>query len=336
MVTNMWPDDQDPTYGIFVKRQVDSLRPLGLSCKVLFVNGKRSRWAYARAALQVLALNLARQHPRLVHGHGGETALVVRWFLRGPVVVSYCGDDLLGTTRADGSITRASAIRRAVLRQLARCMDATITKSSEMERTLPAAAQRHNLVIPNGVDRGLFYPRDWDEARRALGWNAADLVVLFAADPALEQKRYWLAEAACQQAGRVLEKVRLEVASGVPPEAMPRLMAAADCLLLTSATEGSPNVVKEAVACGLPVVSTDVGDVAAVLAGIEPSAVCPADPKDLAAALVRCLAERRRSNGWEKSRWLSNENIAARLLALYRQLAPDALPSGRPATTPQK
>ena len=96
MVTNMWPSEQKPAYGIFIKRQVDSLRDIGLESDVLFVEGYRTRWDYARAALYMLSLNFSRHRPRLVHGHGGETALVVRWYVRSPVLVSYCGDDLLG------------------------------------------------------------------------------------------------------------------------------------------------------------------------------------------------------------------------------------------------
>jgi teichuronic acid biosynthesis glycosyltransferase TuaC len=327
MVTNMWPHGLNPTYGIFVKRQVDSLTSMGLECDVLFIEGHRSRWAYPRAALRLLLLNWARDRPSVVHGHGGETSLVVRWFARGPVVVSYCGDDLLGTPRADGSIPGSSRMRRFLLRHLARWMSATITKSAEMERTLGPAARQSNVVIPNGVDRELFHPRPLDQARRDLGWSPNERVVLFAADPAVERKRYWLAQAACREAERVVGTIRLEVATGLAPDEMPRLMAAADCLLLTSAIEGSPNVVKEAVACSLPVVCTDVGDVDQVLANVDPSAVCGADPSELGAALADCLTVRRRSNGWEQSSWLSDENIAQRLLDLYRKLAPADSPT---------
>lgn len=143
------------------------------------------------------------------------------------------------------------------------------------------------------------------------------------AEAALERKRYWLAEAACRKAENPIGPIRLEVAWGIPPRAVPRLMVAADCLLLTSAIEGSPNVVKEAVACGLPVVSTDVGDVRQVLSDVEPSWVCRSDRDQLAEALVQCLTEPRRSNGPDRSEWLGQEQIALRLLKLYQRLAPE-------------
>ena len=322
MVTNMWPHDAHPGYGIFVLRQVESLCALGLDCEVVFVEGYRTRWAYMREALRMLALNFSSRRPLLVHAHGGETSLVARWYVRGPVVASYCGDDLLGTPRADGSITPASRIRRTFLRAHARLMDRTITKSAEMEGVLGPSARARNLVVPNGVDRSIFHPRQSEDARRILGWSTVDRIVLFVADPAVERKRFWLAEAACRAVERMLGPVRLEVTWGKSPADMPMLMAGADCLLLTSAIEGSPNVVKEAVACGLPVISTDVGDVAEILGDIDPSWVCAPKPVALAVALADCLGETRRSNGWERSAWLDQERIAKRLVDLYAELVP--------------
>jgi glycosyltransferase involved in cell wall biosynthesis len=297
-------------YGIFVKRQIESLQSLGLSCDVLFIEGYRTRWEYARAAVHMLGLNRSKGRPLLVHSHGGETSIAVRWFVRGQVVISYCGDDLLGTPHADGSLILSSRVRRFVFRQLSLLMSGTVTKSAEMEATLPRRARARNIVVPNGVDRTLFRPRLRDEARHKLGWPNAQRIVLFAANPAVERKRYWLAQSACREAQREIGALQLVAAHGTPPDEMPLRMAAADCLLLTSSIEGSPNVVKEAVACGL-------------LDQVEPSWVCAPHPEELAAALVECLTEPRRSDGWERSAWLGQDQIALRLLGFYRKLVPE-------------
>jgi glycosyltransferase involved in cell wall biosynthesis len=271
----------------------------------------------------MLGLNWSKARPLLVHSHAGETSIAVRWFVRGRVVVSYCGDDLLGTPRADGSLILSSRVRRFVLRHLSRLMSGTVTKSAEMEATLPRTTRARNIVVPNGVDRTLFRPRLRDEARHKLGWRNAQRIVLFAANPAVDRKRYWLAESACREAQREIGALQLVAAHGTPPDEMPLRMAAADCLLLTSSIEGSPNVVKEAVACGLPVVATDVGDVRFVLDQVKPSWVCAPNPAELAAALVECLAEPRRSDGWERSAWLGQDQIGLRLFAFYRKLVPE-------------
>jgi teichuronic acid biosynthesis glycosyltransferase TuaC len=156
-----------------------------------------------------------------------------------------------------------------------------------------------------------------------LGWSATDRIALFAADPTIGRKRYWLAEAACREAESRIGSLRLIVAHRTPPDLVPIYMSAADCLLLTSVHEGSPNVVKEAVTCGLPVVSTDVGDVREVLDGVDPSWVCPADPGQLGAALAECMTEQRRSNGWARSAWIGQDQIGLRLLDLYRRQIPE-------------
>lgn len=322
MVTNMWPHKDHPAYGIFVQRQVESLGALGLDCEVIFVEGWQSRWEYLRGALRMLLLNISPRRPRLVHAHGGETALVARCYVRGPVLVSYCGDDLLGTPRGDGALTLSSRVRRTILRFHARSITRAITKSSQMRATLPPRVRRRTAVVPNGVDRSVFHPIPRSEARRRLGWSAQDRIVLFAADPAVERKRFRLAEAACHQAKEGSKPLRLEIAWGIRPAEMPTLMAAADCLLVTSAIEGSPNVVKEAVSCGLPVISTPVGDVAEILADVNPSWICPPDPAALGAAIVACLDRGGRSDGWERSAWLDQERIGRRLLDLYAELVP--------------
>ena len=221
IVTNMWPHEENPVYGVFVSRQVESLRRLGLDCRVIFVKGHETRWAYLRVALRLLRLNFSSDHPRLVHAHGGETAPVARCFVRAPVVASYCGDDLLGTPGADGSITVVSRGRRWLLRSHARLMARTVTKSAEMERALPRSVRRRNRVVPNGVDRSTFHPLSIDEARQRLGWPTTERIVLFGADPAVERKRYRLAEAVCREAARKIGAIRLEVARGVLPADMP-------------------------------------------------------------------------------------------------------------------
>jgi teichuronic acid biosynthesis glycosyltransferase TuaC len=317
MVANMLPHEAHPGYGIFVKRQIDSLQAMGLECQVMFLRGYRTPWNYVRAALRMLRLNFSRHRPRIVHGHGGETALAVRWFVRGPVVVSYYGDDLLGTPRTDGSMSARKRLKRCVLRRQARLITATSTQSAEMESVLPTATRARNLILPSGVDRQLFRPQPRDEIRRQLGWPTDDRIALFAANPKNERKRYWLAEAACRAAEPEIGPIRLQVGWGFPPDEIPRLMAAADCLLLTSVHEGSPNVVKEAVMCDLPVVTADVGDVGEVLADVEPSWICAEEPQALADGLVQCLRTPRRSNGWERSEHLGEDYIAKRMLEFY-------------------
>jgi glycosyltransferase involved in cell wall biosynthesis len=319
-VTNLWPDAQRPWYGTFVHTQARSLEALGVEVSVQAIRGYASRFAYARAIGDVARGNGTPPYD-VVHAHYGHSAVVARFQRRAPLVVSYCGDDLLGTRRPDGGVKARSRMEATVFRQVARVAAATITKSEEMERALPAAVRHRNHVIPNGVDLARFRRLDRAEARRELGWAEDETVALFAANPDVVSKNHPLAAQAARRAAARVPRLRLRVAWGAPPERMPLMMSAADALLMTSTSEGSPNVVKEAMACELPVVSTPVGDAPERLSGVAGCHVRPADADALADALVDAVGHGRSPEARTAVEPLSLERVAERVLAVYREVA---------------
>jgi teichuronic acid biosynthesis glycosyltransferase TuaC len=324
VVTSGWPNRDDEIYCVPVKRQMESLIGRGLRCDVLFVRGYRSALAYPIAMVRLASWGLTRRRRyALVHAHGGEAALVATFYRRAPLLVTYLGSDLLGAPRRDGVVSRLWRIRRAVIRQHARLAARTITESHEMQSALPGSTRRRNIVLPKGVDVDLFHPIDRTAARCELGWDGEARIALFAADPSVPLKRYWLAEAAVERARAILPDLRLEVANGVMPDRMPVLMGAADCLLHTSSSEGSPNVVKEALMCNLPVVATPAGDIAELLDGVVPSHLCEPSAAELAEALIECLQEPCRSNGSEVSARFDARSVTDALAGIYKELAPE-------------
>jgi teichuronic acid biosynthesis glycosyltransferase TuaC len=319
VVTNMWPEAERPAYGIFVERQVQALQAAGLRCDVLYLRGYVSKLAYVLGILRFLWLTVsARGRYKLIHVHGGETALVARFLLAGPMIATYHGDDILGYKGDDGPISLPSRIRSLVIRYHACLFARTITQSIEMHSRLPARARRSDAIIPCGVDAERFSPADQVEARRQLGWGESERIVLFAATRPYEpRKRFDLAQAAVKRAEAELGQIQLAVAENRPPDSIPVMMNAADCLLLTSMAEGSPVVVKESIMCNLPVVATDVADVREMLDGTEPSAICQHDPSELGDALVDVLRAGRRSNGRTQRTDLDQATTVQRLLGLY-------------------
>jgi teichuronic acid biosynthesis glycosyltransferase TuaC len=318
-----------PHYGIFTRRQVESIRRLGVRCDLLAISGYRTPRAYAVAARSLAAMSQGRgRRYGVIHAHGGEAALAASAYRRAPLLVSYQGSDLLGSPNGDGRLSLRWRVRSELIRQHARLATAAIVKSAPMLAALPPRLRARTEVIPNGIDRAHFTPRDRAIARESLGWASDELVVLFASDPSRASKRPELARAACAEAARRLGRVRLEVAHGLPPDAMPDLMNASDCLLHTSASEGSPNVVKEALACNLPVVATPAGDIRELLGGVGDSYVSAAQVGDLADALVRCLDPPRRSNGRERTEILDDRRIAERVVAVYERVSGTHLPRG--------
>lgn len=317
-VTNAWPYEGNPRYGIFVKRQVDALAKIGASGDVLFIRGFESPLAYLAVVLILGRLAIKRSNRyRVVHCHGGEVTPWARAFLRAPVMASYLGSDLLGQRDGGGCVPSRQRWRAKLLRQCSRLTVNTITVSKELEECLPRTVRRRNYVIPDGVDRDLFVPASRHTARRDLGWEPDVPVALFAASAHTPAKRFWLAEAAWRLASEEIPDLRLQVVDDIVPDKMPVVMNAADCLLVTSSSEGSSNVVKEAMACNLPVVSTDVGDVRSLLAEVEPSYVCGSDPWQLASALVACLKGRSRSNGYLHSHSFDSLDVARRIVQVY-------------------
>ena len=322
VITNMWPEPSRPAYGVFVERQVEALCETGLQCDVLYVRGYISKVAYLRAALLFLWLSIfGRRRYGLVHVHGGEMALVARLFLMRPMVATYHGDDVLGYKSDEGPVSRGSRLRSLMIRHHAALFTATVTQSAEMHNRLPTHVQRNDTVNHCGVDSERFAPMDRSDARRKLDWNDDERVALFAATKPYEpRKRIDLAKAAVRHAEADLGPIRLAIAENLPPESIPTMMNAADCLLLTSMAEGSPVVVKEALMCNLPVVATDVADVKDMLAGVSPSAVCGHDAAELGLALVDVLNSPRRSNGRSKRSEQDHGNTVRQLLSLYADL----------------
>jgi glycosyltransferase involved in cell wall biosynthesis len=106
-------------------------------------------------------------------------------------------------------------------------------------------------------------------------------------------------------------------------------MNACDALVFTSMQEGSPNAVKEALACDLPVVSVAVGDVPLRLQGVEGCELCPDErPETIAAALERVLRRGQRILGREAVRDLDETVITQQVLGVYRAALAAARPAG--------
>ena len=97
-------------------------------------------------------------------------------------------------------------------------------------------------------------------------------------------------------------------------------MCAADALVMTSLSEGSPNAIKEAMACNCPIVVTDVGDVRWVTEGIEGTYVADAyEPGEIASLLGKALRFGKRTAGRERiiRLGLTTGTVARRIMAVY-------------------
>ncbi len=299
----------------FVRREAEALRAAGHVVEVFgFDNASYRPW---RVAAQILKLRAAvrRLRPDVVHAQFGKFNALAAALAAGrvPLVITFRGTDINRNSRY--SILR-SALGVAASQLAALAARGIVCVSREIASKL---WKKGSIVIPTGVDTRLFVPGDRALARRRLGLGLHERIVLFNAgrNPAVKDPE--LAAAAVAQARRLLGEVRFVVLEGnVAPDDVPLYMNAADVLLVTSKTEGSPTVVQEAMACNLPVVSVDVGDVRERLTGVSHCAVVASrDPAPLGAALAEALRAPRRSNGRAHAQALSVEAIAERLQQIY-------------------
>lgn len=327
-VTGAYPAEYRPHWGTFIKSQVDSLIEEGIEVDIIRPRPGPMPWRYATAVAQVFFKTLSGRYD-VVHGHYGLWCLVARLQWTTPVVASFLGDDVFGTPTADGRYTRKADLVVHVTRWLSRRVDAVIVKSQQMRTVIPA---RTVFVIPNGVDFKLFRPIPRAEARAALGWDPDRNYVLFAANPAEPRKDFALAQAAIERLRARGIFADLVVANRLPQTEVVRRMNASNVLLLTSIHEGSPNVVKETMACNVPVVSTDVGDVAQLVGRTAGCAVCPRDPDALAAALEVALRLPGPTTGRTDIRHLDRAVVAHQVIGIYESTIKRDVPA--PILTP--
>ncbi|HEV2750076.1 MAG TPA: glycosyltransferase [Gemmatimonadales bacterium] len=316
MVTSDWPTPGQPRTTYFIKRQADFLQAAGVLVDVFAFRGRRNPWKYLSAWWR-LRRRLARNYYDVLHAQFGQSGLLALP-KRLPLVVTYRGSDLLGEVGRGGRYTLVGRLLQRVSRAVARRADAVIVVSDHMKAELPPGVPAH--VIPSGLDFELFRPIPRDEARRHLRLPLDRRLVLFAGSPEWPRKRYALARATMDRVDRELS-AELVVAWGAPHSDIPYYMSACDALLFTSMQEGSPNVVKEALACDLPVVSVPVGDVATRLAGVAGCELCADErPETIAAALERVLRRGGRSAGRASVRELDERLLTQRVIDIYRSV----------------
>jgi len=303
VVTNMYPDAQNPDFGTFVHEQVSGLQERGLQVDVLVVGGKRRKLSYFEGARRFWR-QLRQQDYDLIHAHYVFSGIVARLQRRYPLLVSFHGAaEMVGWV---GWLCKA----------LAPLADAVTVTSEQHKRDL---GRRDAHVVPCGVDLDLFVPMSRTAARQQLGLPAQGALVLFVGIPRPE-KRLDVIEGAVQILQRQDPNVQLLVVTGQPHERIPLYMNACDVLALASDYEGSPVVIKEAMACNLPIVSVDVGDVAQVIAGVEGCYICRRDPVDMAAKLGLALERGRRTAGRRVIQSLGLDNTVDSMLRIYEEL----------------
>ena len=322
-VTNMYPAPNSPHAGRFIEQQVEGLRRIGLEVQVLFIDRLQQGMRVYADLPSKLTASMAEFRPHVVHAmYGGIMARVVAQVVTDrPVVVSFHGSDLLGQPFERLGRRFFAACGVMASKQAAKRCSGVVLVAEHLRTSLPWSKRTsHVQVIPCGIDLALFRPLDRDQCCKELGWRQETFHILFqnTGDPV---KRPELAYAALGHLKETLGvDAEIHELRGVKYEDVPVWLSASDALLLTSFHEGSPTIVKEALACNLPVVSVPVGDVPQRIEGIRGCYLAGPTPGDLAEGLRKVSLNRRRIEAREAICSLSIDHCARDLASFYVEL----------------
>lgn len=290
--------------GELVRNQGDSLIKKGINIQYfIFQSGIRG---YAAGIFDLRRVIKCEEFD-LIHAHYSLSGFAATLAGGRPIIVSLMGSDVY-----------KSFYHRLLIKFFHfNFWDRTIVKTKRMANKLNITDAE---IIPNGVDIDRFKPVSKQIARKKIGYPLCKKLIIFVSNPIRQEKNYALA----LETMKLLTEYETELLPvyNVPNNEIPVYMNAADVLLLTSIREGSVNVVKEAMACNLPIVSTDVGDVRENTSGVKGCFVCDADPAKLAEGLIKALSLNTSYDGRKRilELRLDSQDVAERIKQIYNDV----------------
>lgn len=283
----------------FITDQVEALQKAGVSCEYFTIEGKGIKGYLLNLLPLWHKIKVCR--PDIIHAHYGLSGVLANLQRRVPVVTTYHGSDI-----------NNPKVRR--FSKIAIRLSAWNIFVSQKNIQLSGVGKRFSL-IPCGVDTNVFKPMDKALCRQKFGFEPHEKLILFAGafDNKVKNPELTIAAVAKIPDARLLEL------KGYNRKQVAELMNAVDVCLMTSHTEGSPQFVKEAMACNCPVVSVNVGDVEGLLQGVEHCRIVVREADLISENLNALLLSSVRSDGNKKIRnsGLAADRVAEKLKEIY-------------------
>jgi teichuronic acid biosynthesis glycosyltransferase TuaC len=297
--------NKDGTPKEVVHNQGDSISRNGIEIRYFCVE-QRGISGYLKSVKR-LRKELKDFHPDIIHAHYSFCGFLAWMAGSCNLVVSLMGSD-----------ARMNFVHTGLIKFFSmHIWTLTIVKSADMRNrlNLPKA-----LIIPNGVDIERFKKREIKESLLRSGLEENKKNILFAADPLRPEKNIGLARESVDRMNR--NDLNLVTIYDIPNPEMSYFYSAADILILTSLWEGSPNVIKEAMACDLPIVSTNVGDVEDLLNGVAGCHICTSDSETISEKIAIVLESGSRTDGRKKilEMHLDSVSIALKIIKEYNKI----------------
>lgn len=304
----------------FIFSQGESIKKLGNEIEYYILEGS-GVLNYLKSVL-VIKKKIGLAKYDLIHAHYGYAGIVAK--LAGPkckVVCSFLGDDLEGSVNKNYKYSKFSKILVKLNVLFAKYFfDFNIVKSESLKSKL--SNQKNCQIVPNGVSLEIFNEISYEEAIKKLNLSVAYRYILFAGNPNRTVKNVRLFNESQNFWNKDWKPLYLE---NVAPNDVVYYYNAADVVILTSFHEGSPNVIKEAMACSRPIVSTNVGDVAWIIGNTEGCYLCSFNPEELARKITYAVsyAEKYyRTKGRQRiiELGLDSETIATKIIDIYKKV----------------
>lgn len=292
-----------------VKNQAKSIKRNGIDIQYFGIKGKGIQGYIKNIFLLKKYLNEADID--LIHAHYSLSALCATFtFTKKPIIASLMGSDLKLKGIWNLLVSFCSSF----------IWKKTIIKSETMKKNQKLSNPE---IIPNGVDLTRFLPQDKSNSMKEIGWSKVHQHILFLADPSREEKNYALAKASTKRVES--QNTQFHTVYDIKRDKVVDYLNACDVLILTSLWEGSPNIIKEAMACNRPIVSTDVGDVRRLFGGIDGCYISTFDEKAFSDKITKALffsEKQGRTKGREriKELQLDSDAIAQKIIKLYKKV----------------
>jgi len=287
----------------FIVEQAEALKREGLECVFFSVRGK-GLFGYLKNFPR-LKKAIKTFHPELIHAHYGLCGVLANLQRQVPVVTTFHGSDI-----NDPKVLRFSKIA-----MILSAWNIFVSKKIVMI----AKPKRRWSLIPCGIE----FPKNpsgLPDMSNVL--EKGKKHILFAGAFDNKVKNYPLAKKSVFQLNEFGVDSQLIELRGYTRDEVNSLMYACDTFLMTSFTEGSPQVIKEAMACGLPIVSVDVGDVKDVFGSIDGVYICANDFLDVTEKLKLALFFDRRTEGRKRIEELELNNtiVSKKLIEVYEKI----------------
>ncbi|MCX6278624.1 MAG: glycosyltransferase [Bacteroidetes bacterium] len=266
----------------FVELQKRNLEELGVEVEYFLIN-KHGFWGYFSLLARYFK-TVRKNKPDIIHAHYGISGLFALTQICKPVIISYIGSDILGTIIKNISYFTMLFSKSSIF------------VSQSLLDNMPFKL-KYFVKIEYGIDLNSFYPIDKTISRIKLGLDVNKQFCLFPSLKTRPEKNFELANKAINKVGGI---EIIEIGGTLPLEQLNLIFNACDFMLLTSLHEGGPQVVFEAMATNLPIISTDVGVVRMSLAGLEGCYICTYELADVITKIETVLLFNGRTNGRDR------------------------------------